>query len=179
MSGDVSSAGSGPMTLSVTLPAETSAETGAGSPAARLAAGGVLDRDGLAALIHLAHVGVRRGCRELVVDVHGLTDFPSALFAELRKLADVAGRRRCRLRLDGLDTAVAAPWTWPVTRGAVTLQGTDQTMCDSGRGVVWVVKRFALSGLVSMAGVRLRQRSRTTSPTAGAWRKPCPEKPVA
>jgi hypothetical protein len=40
--------------------------------------------------------------------VHGLTDFPSALFAELRKLADVAGRRRCRLRLDGLDTAVAA-----------------------------------------------------------------------
>jgi hypothetical protein len=118
MSGDVSSAGAdpgrrpgsttGPLTLSVTLPAETSAEPGAGSPPARLAAGGVLDRDGLAALIHLAHVGVRRGCRELVVDVHGLTDFPSALFAELRKLADVAGRRRCRLRLHGLDTAVAA-----------------------------------------------------------------------
>jgi STAS domain-containing protein len=106
MSGDVSS--TGPLTLSVTLPAEMSAETGAGSHPARLAAGGVLDRDGLAALIHLAHVGVRRGCRELVVDVHGLTDFPSALFAELRKLADVAGRRRCRLRLDGLDTAVAA-----------------------------------------------------------------------
>jgi hypothetical protein len=106
MSGDVSS--TGPLTLSVTLPAEMSAETGAGSHPARLAAGGVLDRDGLAALIHLAHVGVRRGCRELVVDVHGLTDFPSALFAELRKLADVAGRRRCRLRLDGLDTAIAA-----------------------------------------------------------------------
>jgi hypothetical protein len=105
MSGDVSS--TGPLTLSVTLP-EMSADTGAGSHPARLAAGGVLDRDGLAALIHLAHVGVRRGCREVVVDVHGLTDFPSALFAELRKLADVAGRRRCRLRLDGLDTAVAA-----------------------------------------------------------------------
>jgi hypothetical protein len=92
------------MTLSVTLPAETAA----GSDAARVVAGGVLDRDGLAALIHLAHVGVRRGCRELVVDVHGLTDFPSALFAELRKLGDVAGRSRCRLRLDGLDTAIAA-----------------------------------------------------------------------
>jgi hypothetical protein len=117
MSEDVSSAGSdpgrpgsttGPLTLSVTLPATTAAEPGTSSHPARLAAGGVLDRDGLAALIHLAHVGVRRGCRELVVDVHGLTDFPSALFAELRKLADVAGRRRCQLRLDGLDTAVAA-----------------------------------------------------------------------
>lgn len=95
---------SGPMTLSVTVPAET----GAGSPAARLVAGGVLDRDGLAALIHLAHVGVRRGCRDLVVDLHGLTDFPSALFAELHQLADVAGRSRCRLRLDGLDAAIAA-----------------------------------------------------------------------
>jgi hypothetical protein len=105
MSGNVPT---GPLTLSVTLPAAMSDETGAGSHPARLAAGGVLDRDGLAALIHLAHVGVRRGCRELVVDVHGLTDFPSALFAELRKLAEVAGRRRCRLRLDGLDTAVAA-----------------------------------------------------------------------
>jgi hypothetical protein len=68
----------------------------------------VLDRDGLAALIHLAHLGIRRGCRELVLDVHGLTDFPSALFAELRKLAEAAGRSRCRLRLDGLDTAIDA-----------------------------------------------------------------------
>ena len=75
---------------------------------ARLVAGGVLDRDGLAALIHLAHVGIRRGCRELVLDVHGLTDFPSALFAELRKLAEAAGRSRCRLRLDGLDAAIDA-----------------------------------------------------------------------
>jgi hypothetical protein len=95
---------SGPMTLSVTVPAGRDA----GSPAARLVAGGVLDRDGLAALIHLAHVGVRRGCRELVVDLHGLTDFPSVLFAELHQLAEVANRSRCRLRLDGLDTAIAA-----------------------------------------------------------------------
>jgi hypothetical protein len=100
----MSPASPAPMTLSVTLPAEADA----GSHAARLVAGGVLDRDGLAALIHLAHVGVRRGHRELVVDVRGLTDFPSALFAELRKLADVAGDSHCRLRLDGLDTAVTA-----------------------------------------------------------------------
>jgi hypothetical protein len=100
----MSPASPGPMTLSVTLPAEADA----GSHAARLVAGGALDRDGLAALIHLAHVGVRRGCRELVLDVHGLTDFPSALFGELRKLADVASDRHCLLRLDGLDTAVAA-----------------------------------------------------------------------
>jgi hypothetical protein len=92
------------MTLSVMLPAEADA----GSHAARLVAGGALDRDGLAALIHLAHVGVRRGYRELVLDVHGLTDFPSALFAELRKLADVAGNSQCRLRLDGLDAAITA-----------------------------------------------------------------------
>jgi len=94
----------GALTLSVTLPAEP----GADSHPARLVAGGVLDRDGLTALIHLAHVGIRRGCRELVLDVHGLTDFPSALFAELRKLAEAAGRSRCRLRLDGLDTAIDA-----------------------------------------------------------------------
>jgi len=90
----------GPMTLSMTLPS--------GAHAARLVAGGVLDRDGLAALIHLAHVGMRRGCPELVLNLHGLTDFPSALFAELHELADVASRSRCRLRLTGLDAAVAA-----------------------------------------------------------------------
>lgn len=91
----------GPMTLSMTLPAEAGG-------AARLVAGGVLDRDGLAALIHLAQVGVRRGYRELVLDLHGLTDFPTALFIELRKLADVAAGSRCRLQLDGLDAAIAA-----------------------------------------------------------------------
>jgi hypothetical protein len=96
----------GPLTLSVTLPAEPDSQ--ALPNPARLVAGGVLDRDGLAALIHLAHVGIRRGCRELVLDVHGLTDFPSALFAELRKLAEAAGRSRCRLRLDGLDAAIDA-----------------------------------------------------------------------
>jgi ABC-type transporter Mla MlaB component len=91
------------MTLSVTLAAE--------EDTARLVASGALDRDGLAALIHLAHVGVRRGYRELVLDVHGLTDFPSALFAELRKLADVASSSHCLLRLDGLDTAITAAVT--------------------------------------------------------------------
>lgn len=97
----MSAANPGPMTLSVTLPAE-------GPHAARLVVGGVLDREGLAALVHLAHVGVRRGYRELVLDVRGLTDFPTALFAELRELADVAGSRDCRLRLDGLDAAITA-----------------------------------------------------------------------
>ena len=90
----------GAMTLSVMLPAAPDV--------GRLVATGVLDRDGLAALIHLAQVGVRRGCRELVVDVRGLTDFPSALFAELRQLADVSRRYCCLLRLEGLDAAIAA-----------------------------------------------------------------------
>jgi hypothetical protein len=90
----------GAMTLSVMLPAAP--DTG------RLVACGVLDREGLAALIHLAQVGMRRGCREVVLDVRGLTDFPSALFTELRQLADVARRHRCRLRLEGLDAAIAA-----------------------------------------------------------------------
>ena len=85
------------LTLSLTLPT--------GVPGtARLVASGALDRDGLSALVHLARVVVRRG--DLVLDVSGLTDFPSALFMELRKLADVADRSRCRLRLDGLDTAI-------------------------------------------------------------------------
>jgi anti-anti-sigma regulatory factor len=96
----MSPANPGPMTLSVTLPA--------GPGAARLVVGGVLDRAGLAALVHLAHVGVRRGHRELVLDVHGLTDFPAALFAELRELADVAASSGCRLRLVGLDAAITA-----------------------------------------------------------------------
>jgi anti-anti-sigma regulatory factor len=90
----------GSIALSVMLPAAPDA--------GRVVASGVLDRDGLAALIHLALIGVRRGCREVVLDVRGLTDFPSALFAELRDLADVARRYRCRLRLEGLDAAVAA-----------------------------------------------------------------------
>ena len=94
----------GALTLSVTLPAEP----GADSHPARLVAGGVLDRDGLTALVHLAHVGLRRGCRELVVDVRGLTDFPSALFGELRKLSEAAARSRCLLRLVGLDVAIEA-----------------------------------------------------------------------
>lgn len=89
-----------PMTLSVTLPAA--------ADAARLVAGGVLDRDGLAALIQLAQLGVRSGHGELVLDLHGLTDFPTALFAELRELADVARANRCRLRLEGLDAAITA-----------------------------------------------------------------------
>src|SRR3954447_17369532 len=80
----------GPLTLSATLPARPDAE--APPHPARVVAGGVLDRDGLAALVHLAHVGLRRGCRELVLDVRGLTDFPSALFGELRKLSEAAGR---------------------------------------------------------------------------------------
>jgi ABC-type transporter Mla MlaB component len=75
---------------------------------ARLVVGGVLDRDGLAALMHLAHVVLRRGRRELVLDLHGLTDFPSALFTALRELGEAARRSRCRLRLDGLDAAVDA-----------------------------------------------------------------------
>jgi anti-anti-sigma regulatory factor len=90
----------GLLTLSVTMPSAPDA--------VRLVAAGVLDRDGLAALMYLAQVGMRRGCREVVVDVHGLSDFPSALFAELRELADVARRYRCQLRLEGLDAAVAA-----------------------------------------------------------------------
>ena len=94
----------GPLTLSVTLPAEPGGEP----HPAQLVAGGVLDRDGLAALVHLAHVGLRRGCRELVLDVRGLTDFPSALFGELRKLSEAAGRSQCLLRLVGLDAAIDA-----------------------------------------------------------------------
>jgi len=94
----------GALTLSVTLPAEPDADR----QPARLVAGGVLDRDGLTALIHLAHVALRRGCRELVLDVRGLTDFPSALFGELRKLSEAAGRSRCLVRLVGLDDAIDA-----------------------------------------------------------------------
>jgi len=94
----------GALTLSVTLPAAP----GADRQPARLVAGGVLDRDGLTALVHLAHVGLRRGCRELVVDVRGLTDFPSALFGELRRLSEAAVRSHCLLRLVGLDVAIDA-----------------------------------------------------------------------
>ena len=101
----------GALTLGVTLPAEPRRP-------ARLVVGGVLDRDGLALLVHLAHAGMRRGRHELVLDVRGLTDFPSALFAALLTLADDAGRRRCLLRLDGLDAAVAA-----VGRGAPARPG--------------------------------------------------------
>jgi hypothetical protein len=115
----------GPMTLSMTLPSDAAV----GSDVARLVAGGVLDRDGLAALIHLAQISVRRGCRELVLDVHGLTDFPSALFAELHKLGDLATRSRCRLRLEGLDTAIAAA----VAAAAAVCRGEDAPPGEASR----------------------------------------------
>ena len=60
---------------------------------------------------------LRRGCRELVLDLHGLTDFPTALFTELRALAAAARASRCRLRLTGLDTALDTAVTAPARDG--------------------------------------------------------------
>ncbi len=52
------------------------------------------------------------------------------------------------------------------------------TRLTSGRGAS-AANRPALRGLTSTKGTWPRYRSRTTSPTAGPWRKPWPEKPVA
>jgi anti-anti-sigma regulatory factor len=90
--------------LSVFLPSGTEAD----ARGARLSVEGAIDRDVLEALSWLALVVLRRGYRELVLDLSGLTDFPTSLFAELRTLGRAAREHTCHIRLVGLDKAVAA-----------------------------------------------------------------------
>lgn len=58
------------------------------------------------------------------------------------------------------------------------LLNEPQTMLSSGRSLPRA-KRSLLNGVTSTNGGWPSQRSRMISPTAGPWRKPCPEKPVA
>jgi hypothetical protein len=81
---------------------------GADAGTARLGVTGALAGDVLQALTRLALSALRCGCAEIVVDVSGLTDFPTALFAELNTLERAARAYPGTLRLVGLDEAVAA-----------------------------------------------------------------------
>jgi hypothetical protein len=59
-------------------------------------------------VIQLAHLSIRSGCGEVVLQLQALTDFPTRLFAELHQLDRVARVHQCRLQLLGLNEAIAA-----------------------------------------------------------------------
>jgi ABC-type transporter Mla MlaB component len=103
---------SGPAVLSMTLapaPGNCSPSTPGLSV---LTVSGPLTPDTLVALARFAECGMRPDS-DLVMDLHAVSDFPTRLFACLHDLSCSAARRRCRLRLEGLDVAIAG-----VVRGA-------------------------------------------------------------
>ena len=71
-----------------------------------LTVSGPLTPDTLAVLARFAECGMQPDS-DLVVDLHAVSDFPTRLFACLHDLSCRAVRRGCRLRLEGLDHAIA------------------------------------------------------------------------
>jgi ABC-type transporter Mla MlaB component len=97
---------SGPAVLSMSLAlagANCSPSTPFGSV---LTVSGPLTPDTLAVLARFAECGMQPDS-DLVVDLHAVSDFPTRLFACLHDLSCRAVRRGCRLRLEGLDEAIA------------------------------------------------------------------------
>jgi ABC-type transporter Mla MlaB component len=97
---------SGPAVLSMSL-ASIAAN---GSPPAPfgsvLTVSGPLTPDTLVVLARFAECGMQPDS-DLVVDLHAVSDFPTRLFSCLHDMSRSAVRRRCRLRLTGLDEAIA------------------------------------------------------------------------
>jgi len=71
-----------------------------------LTVSGPLTPDTLVVLARFAECGMQPDS-DLVVDLHAVSDFPTRLFACLHDLSCHAVRRGCRLRLEGLDEAIA------------------------------------------------------------------------
>jgi ABC-type transporter Mla MlaB component len=71
-----------------------------------LTVSGPLTPDTLVVLARFAECGMQPDS-DLVVDLHAVSDFPTRLFACLHDLSCRAVRRGCRLRLEGLDEAIA------------------------------------------------------------------------
>jgi ABC-type transporter Mla MlaB component len=71
-----------------------------------LTVSGPLTPDTLVVLARFAECGMQPDS-DLVVDLHAVSDFPTRLFACLHDLSCRAVRRGCRLRLAGLDEAIA------------------------------------------------------------------------
>jgi ABC-type transporter Mla MlaB component len=71
-----------------------------------LTVSGPLTPDTLVVLARFAECGMQPD-GDLVVDLHAVSDFPTRLFACLHDLSCRAVRRGCRLRLQGLDEAIA------------------------------------------------------------------------
>jgi hypothetical protein len=78
------------------------------SRAVHLEVFGALDTDSLDLMVQLAQFTICSGCVEMVLQLRALTDFPTRLFAELRRLDRVARLHHCHLQLLGLTEAVAA-----------------------------------------------------------------------
>ena len=95
---------SGPAVLSMSLaPAATNRSAPFGSV---LTVSGPLTPDTLVVLARFAECGMQPDS-DLVVDLHAVSDFPTRLFVCLHDLSGNAVRRGCRLRLEGLDVAIA------------------------------------------------------------------------
>jgi ABC-type transporter Mla MlaB component len=72
-----------------------------------LTVSGPLTPETLVVLARFAECGMQPDT-DLVMDLHAVSDFPTRLFACLHDLSCSAVRRRCRLRLEGLDEAIAS-----------------------------------------------------------------------
>jgi hypothetical protein len=98
---------SGPAVLSMTLAPAPGICSPSTPGLSVLTVSGPLTPDSLVALARFAECGMRPDS-DLVMDLHAVSDFPTRLFACLHDLSCSAARRRCRLRLEGLEVAIAS-----------------------------------------------------------------------
>ena len=115
-----------------------------------------------------------------VIGERALTDGPVP--GEERSTPQFSRASRARERSSSVDETDSSCWGWVVViwllREFWPKMKTAYTTLYSGRRAD-VSKRSRLNGSMSTNGGRRKTRSRRISPTAGAWRNPCPENPVA
>jgi len=97
---------SGPAVLSMTLAPAPGGCSPSTPGVSVVTVSGPLTPDALVALARFAECGMRPGS-DLVMDLRAVSDFPTRLFVCLHDLSRSAARRRCRLRLEGLEVAIA------------------------------------------------------------------------
>ena len=115
-----------------------------------------------------------------VIGERALRDGPVP--GEERSTPQFSRASRARERSSSVDETDSSCWGWVVVIGSSVSSGREMkiayTTLYSGRRAD-VSKRSRLNGSMSTNGGRRKTRSRRISPTAGPWRNPCPENPVA